>query len=65
MDLDESHLSRDMIVEMLSAYRLAADGRDQLVRAASRKGLTEVAIHIHSGLARSTVRRILARRDDG
>lgn len=52
-------------VEMLTAYRMTMYQRDKVVRAAWDAGLTKNEIHIHSGIARTTIDRILSGRPDG
>ena len=55
-------LSPDMAVEILTGYRETVRRRDELVRMAYRAGLTRQQIHIHSGLARTTINKALAAR---
>lgn len=63
--MDQDPISaHGMAVEMLTAYRLAMYQRDKVVRTAYDAGLTKNEIHIHSGIARSTIDRILAGRPD-
>lgn len=59
MDQDPTP-AHGVAVEMLTSYRLAMYERDKVVRLAYDAGLTKNEIHIHSGIARSTIDRILS-----
>lgn len=48
-----------MAVELLTSYRLVCRDRDKIIRAAYAAGLTRQQIHIHSGVARTTINRAL------
>lgn len=50
--------------ELLTAYRETIRSRDQIVTLAYEAGLTKYQIYIHSGIARSTIDRILERGTD-
>ena len=50
--------------ELLIAYRETVRSRDQIVTLAYEAGLTKYQIYIHSGIARSTIDRILERGTD-
>ncbi len=54
---------RATAVALLITYRKMTARRDSLIRDAHRAGLSKREIHEHSGLARTTIDRILGRPD--
>ncbi|MER6534660.1 DUF6003 family protein [Streptomyces sp900105755] len=49
--------------EELRAFRAITDGRDDMVRRARTAGVSKNRIHVLSGIARTTVDRILKEKD--
>lgn len=43
----------------LTQYRRTVDGRDELVRRANKAGVSKHRIHVLTGIARTTIDRIL------
>lgn len=48
----------------LTRYRHAMDGRDDMVRRAHATGITKRRIHALSGIARTTINRILIQAEE-